>query len=221
MKKTLEFLKDLDKNNNREWFEQNRDRYEASHAEVKDFFLILKELIGKEDVLDPSGSKVFRIYRDVRFSKDKSPYNKSRSMTFRRAGDERRGGYYLHIEPGNIFLATGFWEPSPSDLLHIRKQISQSDETLRAILNSKEINKYFGEMQGEQLKTAPKGFDKEDPAIDLLRYKRFILTHHFDEKDALSPEFAGKVANGFVKARPFLDYMTEILTTDLNGVPLI
>ena len=142
-------------------------------------------------------------------------------MTFRRAGDERRGGYYVHIEPGNIFLATGFWEPSPSDLLHIRKQISQSDETLRAILNSKEINKYFGEMQGEQLKTAPKGFDKEDPAIDLLRYKRFILTHHFDEKDALSPEFAGKVANGFAKARPFLDYMTEILTTDLNGVPLI
>ncbi len=221
MKKTLEFLKDLDKNNNREWFDANRDRYEISQAEVKDFFLTLQELIGKDDVLDPSGSKIFRIYRDVRFSKDKSPYKKSRSMTFRRAGDERRGGYYLHIEPGNIFLATGFWEPSPPDLLHLRKQISQSDETLRSILTSKEVKKYFGEMQGEQLKTAPKGFDKEDPAIDLLRYKRFILTHQFQEEEALSPAFAENVAGGFRKARPFLDHMTEMLTTDLNGVPLI
>ncbi|MEJ2005151.1 MAG: DUF2461 domain-containing protein [Cyclobacteriaceae bacterium] len=220
MKNTLEFLKDLVENNDRDWFEENRSRYESSHEEVKTLFSDIAEKLAKHDLLDTTGSKVFRIYRDVRFSKDKAPYKKSRSMVFRRAGDDRRGGYYLHVEPGNIFLATGFWEPDPADLLHIRKHIQQSDEMLRDVLNDKVIKNYFGEMQGEQLKTAPKGFDKDDPAIDLLRYKRFILSHEFTEKELLSDNFSQLVSEGFKKARPFLDCMTEYLTTDLNGVPL-
>jgi uncharacterized protein (TIGR02453 family) len=220
MNTTLEFLTDLKNNNDRDWFQAHREQYERSQNEVKNLFAELGELIRKQDEIDHIGSKVFRIYRDVRFSKDKSPYKTSRSMVFRRAGAERRGGYYLHVEPGNIFLATGFWKPDPQELFHLRKQISQSDEEMRSILNEKTIKEYFGEMQGDKLKRAPKGFDKEDPALDLLRYKGFILTHQFNREEAESPDFAMNVAEGFHKARPFLNYMSEILTTDLNGVPL-
>jgi len=220
MKKTIEFLKDLKENNDRDWFENNRSAYEASQEEVRELFSAIGNELRKHDELDLAGSKIFRIYRDVRFSKNKAPYKLSRSMVFMRAGAERRGGYYLHIEPGNVFLATGFWKPEAPDLLHIRQQIAQADDMLRDILNNRNVKEYFGELEGEQLKTAPKGFDKDHPAIDLLRYKGFILTHKFTQKDALAGDFSSQVAEGFRKARPFLDYMTEILTTDLNGVPL-
>ena len=220
MKKTLSFLTELRSNNNREWFEAKRDLYEASHQEVKNLASTLEEGIRSFDVPDPNGTHVFRIYRDVRFSKDKTPYKVSRSMYFTRMGHERRGGYYVHIEPDNSFIACGFWEPSPDDLRHIRKQISQDPDLFRQVLNDKEFKRYFGELEGEKLKTAPKGFDREDPAIDLIRHKRFIITHAFANNEIEAKDFPEKVTDGFRRALPFLEYMTEILTTDLNGEPI-
>ncbi|MCA6078561.1 DUF2461 domain-containing protein [Fulvivirga sedimenti] len=221
MKNTLQFLSRLKSNNNREWFEKNKKQYEISNDETKALAASLESLIREFDELEPSGTKIYRIYRDVRFSNDKTPYKITRSMSFTRAGEERRGGYYVQIQPGQSFLATGFWGPEPADLLHIRKQISQDSEQLRKVLDGKSFKSYFGELYGDQLKTAPKGFEKDDPAIDLLRYKQFILTHSFTDEEVLAPNFASLVAAGYKKAMPFLNCMTEMLITDLNGVPLI
>ncbi len=220
MKNTFQFLGRLESNNNREWFEKNRASYDASNDEVKQLASTLETLIRQFDVLDSSGTKIYRIYRDVRFSKDKTPYKTTRSMSFKREGEDRRGGYYLQIQPGGSFLATGFWGPEPADLLHIRKQISQDPEPLNKVLREKDFKSYFGELYGDQLKTAPKGFEKDDPAIELLRYKQFILTHPFTDEEVLAEDFPEQVAQGYKKAMPFLSCMTEMLITDLNGVPL-
>ena len=103
---------------------------------------------------------------------------------------------------------------------HIRLQLQADDQPLRQILSDKSFKKYFGGLEGEQVKTAPKGFSKEDPVIDLLRYKQLILTHSFTDKEVIRQDFVEKVNEGFRNMRPFLDYMSDILTTDLNGTPL-
>jgi uncharacterized protein (TIGR02453 family) len=143
-------------------------------------------------------------------------------MSFARAGSDRRGGYYLQLSPDNeSFLATGFWGADSSDLLHIRKQVSQDPAFLQDALNSSSVKNYFGGLEGDAVKTAPKGFDKNDPAISLIRYKQFILTHRFTDDQVLRKSFPEDVAKGFAKAQPFLNTMTEILTTDLNGRSLL
>jgi len=221
MKKTFDFLKKLKKNNERGWFKAQKDTYDDSQAEFKTLVTHIEDKLKAHDLIDESGTKIFRIYRDVRFSKDKTPYNLHRSASFKRATNTRRGGYYLRVEPGNCLLAGGFWRPNAEDLLLMRQQIEMEPDRLRDILNNSEIKNYFGELEGEKLKTTPKGFDKESEAIDLLRYKGFILTHKFSDEEALSDNFAELVNDGYVKMRPFLDYMTEIVTTDLNGESLI
>jgi len=219
---TLSFLKDLSKNNNKDWFEANRDRYEAELQKVRNFAqLVLESLREKDEIETPSGRKSLqRIYRDVRFSKNKSPYKSHWGGGFRRATKLKRGGFYYHIEPGNSFVGGGFWGPSSADLLHIRKQIEGDAKPLRAILNSKDFKANFGELRGEQVKTAPKGFNKESPEIDLLRYKQFLLKKDFSDSEVLAPNFHKKVAEGFLQMIPFFDYMSDILTHDLNGTPI-
>lgn len=216
---TFDFLKDLKKNNNRDWFQENKKRYEESHKEVYTFADKLIEQLNKKDVIEtPSGKKsLFRIYRDVRFSKNKDPYKTNRTGSFRRAGANRRGGFYFCIEPGNTMIGGGFYAPNKEDLQLIRDQISLDASPLRKVLNNKSFKTYFGELRGEQLKTVPRGFDKEDPNIDLLRYKNFYVMHSFTDEEALSPDFIDKAAEGLLKILPFFDVMTEYLTTDLNG----
>lgn len=221
MKTTLEFLSKLASHNDRDWFAEHKKDYDKSQKEFKDFVFALADKMKSHDVIDDAGTKVYRIYRDVRFSNDKSPYNQHRSAHFKRAGEERRGGYYLRIQPGESFIAGGFWQPNPEDLLLIRKQIDQDPETLRNILNEPNFKSYFGDMEGEKVKTSPKGFSQDNPAIDLIRNKGFILTHQFSDKEVVQPDFIDQVNQGFGKMRPFLDYMTEIVTTDLNGESLI
>ena len=223
LKPVFDFLKDLSKNNNREWFAQHKSQYTAAHEIMIEFADALLEEMKKHDDIDTvSGKKsLYRIYRDVRFSKNKLPYKTSWSGSFRRTSKALRGGYYFHLEPGNSFLAGGFWGPNPEDMKHIRKQIEQDDEFLRDVLNAKETKSYFGQLVGEQVKTAPKGFAKDHPAIDLLRYKQLILKHDFKDSEVLSKNFHVKLSQGFHKLRPFFDVMSEMLTTDLNGMSLI
>ena len=221
MKKLLEFQAELTRNNNREWFHANKERYDQTQAELKALVAQVEEGLSRKDVIDTSKTRIFRLNRDVRFSNNKDPYTKHRSAFFTRLGAERRGGYYLRIENGESRIAGGFFGPEPGDLLHIRKQIQQEPDVLREILHTPELKAYFGELQGDQVKTAPKGFQKEDPAIDLIRYKQFMLRHSFTDKEVASANFTEMVISGFEKMRPFLDYMTEILTTDLNGENLL
>lgn len=220
MQKTIKFLKELKSNNNRDWFTANKEQYQASMDEVKAFVACLNEQMNTHDQIEGT-AKIYRIYRDVRFSTDKIPYKVSWNGSFRRATAHLRGGYYFHLEPGNTFIAGGFFGPNPQDLLHIRKQIAQEPEPLRAILNAKSFKNYFGTLTGEQVKTAPKGFSKDDPDLDLLRFKQFIIRHSFTDQQILAPGFDKTMSSGFQKMRPFFDYMSGILTTDLNGIPLV
>lgn len=222
-RENLGFLIDLQGNNNREWFTENKKRYEANLKNIVVFADALLAKMNQHDVLEtPTGKKsLFRIYRDVRFSKDKSPYKTHWSGSFRRATQLRRGGYYFHIQPGNqSFIGGGFWEPSKEDLQRIREEIAADPSEMRDILSNPDFVKTFGSLQGEQLKTAPKGFDKEHPAIDLLRYKQFIFGRNFTDKEVLQPNFLDRANETFKAMRPFFDYMSEVLTTDANGMPL-
>ena len=221
-KETFDFLKDLNNNNNREWFQENKPRYEKAHANAVDFAEALMERMNEHDNLIPRTGKktLFRIYRDVRFSKNKAPYKTSFGGRFTRATDLLRGGYYFHIEPGNCYVAGGFWAPNAQDLKRIRKEFEADDTEIREIIASDEFQKYFGELQGDGVKTAPKGFDKTHPAIDLIRKKQFIVTHKFSEKDSRSEDFIDKMNEAFQAMRPYFDYMSDVLTTDENGVSL-
>ncbi len=219
-KSVFTFLKKLDKNNNREWFAENKSKYIAAHEHFKAFAAELNSEMEKFDNIEKM--KLFRIYKDVRFSKDKTPYKKSFSGGFSRATTALRGGYYFHLEPGgNSMVGGGFWQPEPKDLKRIRQEIAMDDKPLRKIINSASFKKHWGQIEGDQVKTAPKGYAKDHPAIDLLRYKSFIVTHSFTDKEVTTPGFVKEVFKYMKATRPFFNYMSEVLTTDINGVPLI
>lgn len=222
-KESINFLKAVEKNNNREWFNENKDRYLSARENIIAFADALLTEMKKHDTIENESGKsaLFRIYKDVRFSKDKTPYNTHWSGAFKRATKKLRGGYYFHISPGNSFIAGGFWAPEPADLLRIRQDIDLNYKDWNKLFSTKTFKETFGQLEGEQLSSAPRGFDKEHPAIDLLRRKQFILKHDFTDQEVLSADFLNKVNNGFKKMRPFFNYMSEVLTTDLNGVSLV
>ncbi len=217
-KSTLEFLTKLKENNDRDWFAENKKAFETEQKLAKSFFISIGEQLGKTDSIERI--QIFRIYRDVRFSKDKAPYKNHFSVGFTRTKPMLRGGYYLHIEPGGSFVGGGFWEPNAADLHRIRKEFEMDDEEIRTIVADATFKKFFGELEGEELKTAPKGFDKTHPAIDLIRKKQYLLTRSFSDKEALAPNFQEEVLSTFQAMRPFFDYMSEVLSTDLNGESL-
>ena len=222
-KSNLDFLKLLKKNNNRDWFNAHKEHYQSELQNIELFADALLTEMNKHDVIEtPSGKKsLHRIYRDIRFSKNKTPYKTNWSGGFSRATKKRRGSYYFHIEPGNSFVAGGFWGPNPADLKRVRDEISTDPEAFRKLLKNKTFIKNFGGLTGEQLQTSPKGFSAGDPAIDLLKYKQFLLVKHFSDKDVLSEGFLKQVNEAFKNMRPFLNYMTETLTTDANGMSLV
>lgn len=220
---TLKFLTKLSNNNNREWFTDNKSVYESARTNV---IAVADALIGQMNLRDQleteSGKKsLFRIYNDVRFRKDKSPYKEWFALHLKRAGKERRGGYYMQIKPGASFIALGFWGPEPADLKRIREDIQYEYPHWRKMLSNKTLLTHWGAMQGEQLASVPRGFDKEHPAIDLLRYKQFLFTKHYSDAELQSSDFISSVSRSFQAARPFLDYMSEVLTTDSNGERIV
>ena len=219
----FKFLEDLAKNNNRDWFTENKKRYQKEHEEIIEFADALLAKMNEHDLIEtPTGKKsLFRIYRDVRFSKDKSPYKTHWSGGFTRATKQRRGGYYFHIQrDGQSFIGGGFWNPNKEDLQRIREEIATDASELRTIIADPTFVSTFKTLNGEQLKTAPKGFDKEHPDIDLLRYKQFIFGRNFSDEEVLRPDFLAVVNQTFIAMRPFFDYMSDVLTTDSNGEPI-
>ena len=218
---SFDFLNKLKNNNNRDWFTEHKDEFIKEQSYIEKFADALLLELNTHDVIEtPTGKKcLHRIYRDVRFSKEKTPYKTNWSGSFRRAG-KRRGGCYFHIEKGNCFIAGGFWAPNPEDLKRIRQDFAFDDTPMRKILKSKSFVSTFGEMQGEQLKTTPKGFDAENLAIDLLRYKQFLLIRNFTDKEVLDKNFLKEANQTFKNMRPFFDYMSEVLATDVNGIEI-
>ncbi len=219
-KSAFEFLIDLKQNNHRDWMLEHKKRYQANEKKMKSFYNAVEEKLNVKDEIEKV--KVFRINRDVRFSHDKTPYNVHRSVSFSRAGAHRRGGYYLRLEPGNSQMAGGFFSPEPKDLLRIRKEFEMDDQEIREILKNKDFKKAFGGFNTEyQVKTAPKGFSKEHPAIDLIKNKSFFVGHSFTDEEVFANDFLDKLVYHFELLRPYFDYMSDVLTTDLNGASLL
>lgn len=218
----LKFIKELTANNDRTWFAENKPRYQAEQQHMIAFADALITEMNKHDKIEtPTGKKsLFRIYRDTRFSKNKTPYKTHFSGSLKRATKLLRGGYYFHVEPGGSFVAGGFWAPNSPDLKRMREDIAFDDKPLRQIISDPVFVETFGALKGDAVKTAPKGFSREHPAIDLLRHKQFVVTRNFTDKEVKSDKFLEEVVTTFCRMRPFFDYMSEVLTTDANGLPL-
>lgn len=216
MQNTIQFLSELTKNNNREWFASQKARFDVLQAENKVFFhQVFSELKKYDDVAELN---IFRIYRDVRFSKEKSPYKTNFGAGFSRKKPLLRGGYYIHIEPGKSFVGGGFWAPNNNDLLRIRKEFELDSTEIKKITSDPTFQRFFEELKGEDgVKTAPKGFDKNHPDIDLIKKKQFVVKRPFTNEQVCSPTFQREIIATFLAMRPFFDYMSEVLTSDLNG----
>ncbi len=219
-KSGLDFLNKLKKNNNRDWFNAHKAEFQEEQQLVAIFASALLDNLNAHDLIEtPSGKmSLHRIYKDTRFSKDKTPYKTKWNGSFRRATKYRRGGYHFNIESGNSFIAGGFWQPVPGDLKRIRDDIAFDATPLKKILKNKSFVSMFEILKGEQLKTAPKGFDANHEAIGLLRHKQFLLIRPFSDKEVLSASFLKEASLSFKAMRPFFDYMSEVLLTDSNGM---
>jgi len=222
-KSNFNFLKRLSENNNREWFNKNKKDYLSAHENMIAFTETLLKEMRKHDFIEKNSGKesLFRIYRDVRFSKDKSPYKTYWAGHFKRATKKLRGGYYFQIGPGESMAAGGFFNPDSKDLLRIRQDIDLNFTDWKKILADKKITKTFGDLKGEKVSTSPKGFSKDNPAIELLKHKQFYFVRRFTDKEVLGKKFLKELNQSFKNLRVYFDYMSEVLTTDGNGVSII
>jgi uncharacterized protein (TIGR02453 family) len=209
---TLKFLKELKKNNNKPWFDANRKNYELAK---EDFLLLAEKLINTIAVFDAPIATLkakectFRINRDVRFSKDKSPYKSNIAGYFNRNGKKSNGaGYYLHIEPGNSFAAGGIWMPEAKDLAKIRQEIDYSFDEWKKITSSAAFKKTFAEgLNGERLSRPPKGYEETNPAIAFLKMKSFIVSRPFTDAEVQGKTFIKEVAATFKTMKPLIDFL--------------
>lgn len=219
MKNTFDFLVQLAENNNKQWFADYKNEFDELNKKSKVFFTSIFDELNKTD--DIEEMKMFRIYRDVRFSKDKTPYKTHFSCAFVRKKPQLRGGYYLHLQPNESFIGGGFWDPNPEDLLRIRKEFEYDAQSINKIINEEQFIKTFGSLQGEELKSAPKGFDKNHKNIHLIKKKQFLVMKKYINEEVFADDFQSKVVKDFQVMRPFFDYMSDVLTTDSNGVSIL
>lgn len=213
----LKFLKAVGKNNNRDWFEKNKPTYLKAKDGFDDFLEALhKDLLKFDDSLANMNPRkaAFRIYRDVRFSKDKRPYKTNMGAGFSEHGKmEQEPGYYLHIEPGKSFVAGGLYMPSPENLAKIRQEIDYNADKLLKILNNKKFKAYYkGLSDWDKLKTMPKGYAKDHPHIDLLKNKSFVVSHNFTDAEVTNKNFQKKVAEACKLLKPLNDYLLEAIS---------
>jgi uncharacterized protein (TIGR02453 family) len=215
-KETLGFLKRLKKNNNREWLLANKPEFEKAK---NDFATFVAELIAMISQSDPQiqgllpDSCTFRIYRDIRFSKDKAPYKSNFGAYISRGGRKSAvPGYYFHLEPGQSFLAAGKYQPESHELLLIRKAVASNTDEFLKIIKARGFQKRFGEIHGEKLKTVPKGFPKDHKAAEYLKLKTFMayLELH-DDKFLSSAQCPGFIASGFRESKPLVDFLRKTL----------
>lgn len=216
-KKTFKFLKDIAANNNREWFAKNKPTYQEALEDYKGFMEAVVNKMSFYDDIEGGKAKVFRIYRDVRFSKNKLPYKTNFAAGMQRGTKLLRGGYYMNLQPIQTFVGGGFFQPEKEDLLRIRREIEADDTTLREIIAAPNFQELFGEITGDKLKTAPRNFAKDHPAIDLIRHKSFVVGRNFTNKEVLSEKFLDETVRTYLGMRPFFDYMSDVLTTNENG----
>ena len=220
-KASLQFLDDLKAHNNRDWFLDNKKRYEIFKKDyqqlVADFLNLLKPLDPSLAMLEVKNC-TFRINRDIRFSKDKSPYKSHLSIWFS-AGvkGQKRSGYYLHLEKGASFIAGGIYAPEANDLKKIRKEVAFFHDDLEAILDEKQFKSIYGSFdrnESNALKNAPKDFEKDHPAIELLKLKSFTVSRQFDSTEVLENDFVAKTVSELIVLKPLNDFINRTLTAN-------
>lgn len=214
---TFTFLKNLKKNNNREWFDAHKEQYLAAKDNVSDFLnATLPEFVKLDKGLAGLTAKdcLFRIYRDVRFSKDKKPYKTNMGAGITPGGKKAIApGYYIHLEPGQSFIAGGMWMPPADQLKMIRQEIDYNGPVLKKVLTNKTFKSYYGTLDTDhKLKTCPKGYAKDHPDIELLKLNSFIVLHSFDDKTVLGKNFSKEIAKGAKIMKPLLDFLATAIS---------
>jgi len=218
-KESLKFLDDLKKNNNRDWFQSQKVRYDSYKKEyyqlVQDF---LDNMKSKDESLRNLEVKncVFRVNRDIRFTKDKSPY-KTHMGIWMSPGTKNTNlaGYYIHIEKGASFIAAGVYSPENDDLKKIRKEIAFFYDELETIVNDKKFKDAFGELdRNNSLKNAPKDFEKDHPAIEFLKLKSFTASEKIDDKLLSDPDFVKKISEKLILLKPLMQFLNRALTIE-------
>ncbi len=212
---TLDFLKALKKNNNREWFEKNRGKYKLAK---NDFEAFTGKMLGILKVINPKLASlevkdcVFRIYRDVRFSKNKQPYKTNMGAYFVEGGKKsEKAGFYIQIEPGNCFIGGGCWMPQVTVLKAVRQEIDYNLKEFNSILSSRAFKTHFGSMTDYKLKTTPRGYDAGHPGIEHLRQTSFVVGTVFRDKDFTSKNITRKCGDTYKAMKPFLDFLNEAI----------
>jgi uncharacterized protein (TIGR02453 family) len=215
--KSISFLKAVKNNNNKDWFDKNKPKYLEAKAEFEVFVQKMISAINKFDKKIDGNmlakNCVFRIYKDVRFSKDKTPYKTHFGAYFSPGGKKSNAaGYYFHFEPGNIFLAGGNWQPEPPQLQAIRQEIDYNGDKLIKLIKAKSFQKYFTDLSDEdKLKTAPKGFDKESKHLEYLKLKSFVVYHKISDKDFKSKNFEKFTVEGYKAMYPVIQFLREAM----------
>jgi len=214
-KDLFKFLKELAANNERDWFNANKDRYKQSVvAPMSAFISAMDGKLAKVSecfLADPrpNGGSMFRIYRDTRFSHDKRPYKEHVACHFRHmAGKNAHApGFYVHLEPKQVFFGGGIWHPDTPVLTEVRDRIAESPDEWKKVTRSKKFRDRFGEVRGEQLKRPPKGYDADHPLIEDLKRKSFFAIQELKPSVATTPAFVDEVAGAFVAMKPFMAFL--------------
>ena len=215
-RRTVDFLENLAANNNREWFNENKQRYEEDVLDVALRFIIsmqepLADIAPRFTAVPTRvGGSLMRVYRDTRFSKNKLPYKTNVGIQFRheQARDVHSPGYYVHLEPSRAFLGVGMWRPDPDSLRRIRERIGARPAEWQRALGDASFRRYF-ELGGETLTRPPKGFDKDHPCIEDIKRKSFIATRELDVETCLKPQFQRLVESSFRNAEPLMRFLCK------------
>ncbi|WP_373515013.1 DUF2461 domain-containing protein [Persicitalea sp.] len=213
-KNTLQFLLDLSKNNNRDWFLENRKRYDTAKA---DFTKLTEKVLNEVSKFEELGKTqpkdcVFRINRNLRFTRDKRPYKNNFSMAIGPGGRHSgRIDYYLQIQPGDqSFLGAGMWSPTAEQLAKYRQEVDYNAAELKKIIENETFRNYFPEIHGATLKTSPKGFSRDHPEIELLRRKELFFSHRIMDKEVLSENFVTEILHAIHLIKPYCDFLNYI-----------
>ena len=217
-KETLGFFRKLKKNNNKPWFDEHRAEYEAAKSELEGFIQrIIDEFSHVDKDLSGLHAKqcLYRINRDIRFSKDKTPYKNHLAASLDRGG-KRSGfaGYYFHLEPGQSFLGAGIWNPEPEPLRKIRQEIDYNFEEFVQILKARDFKKLYPELytgENVQMKKVPQGFEKDNPAEYYSRFKSWMILSELTDEELLSASLLKKTLRAFKIAKPFIDFVNRAI----------
>ncbi len=221
-KRTIKFLRDLKKNNNREWFKANKTRYEEDVLDVAlRFIQSMQDPLAEiaphfTAVPTRMGGSLMRVYRDTRYSKSKIPYKTNIGIQFRHecAKDVHSPGFYVHIDPDEVFVGVGMWRPDSEPLRQIRERISVRTSEWQAAINKRAFKRHFN-LGGESLKRPPRGFDKEHPLIDDIKRKSFIAIRRMTIEDSLQPDFQRNVETSFKQALPYMEFLCSAVGVKL------